>query len=162
MKNKKFPILDGLIGLTLLLFIVGCGEKEQCATYTFYNNTSQSLTLQAYMPQYQNNTDESFDDLKPTGNVKLLGPYCTNEGVPGRSFVGVDSVFLLFDDTLKVVLFSDEVSYGESVFGDSIFLADDGWVKVESSKKGTMHHFEYEFTDWHYQKALEANGYAVD
>src|SRR5690554_2648662 len=162
MKNKKFPVVGGLIGVALLFFFVGCGEKEQCATYTFYNKTSQSLSLQTYKTQYYYyNTDESFADLKPNESVKLIGTYCTNEGVPGRSFVGIDSVLLFFDDTLKVILFSDEVGYGESIYGDSIFLADDGWVKVKSNKKGTMHNFEYEFTDWHYQKALEAHGYVV-
>lgn len=161
MKNKKFPVVGGLIGVALLFFFVGCGEKEQCATYTFINSTSHMLSLKAYNPHYHWAPDESFGDLLAGESVNLVGTYCTTMGAPALSFSSIDSVFLFFDDTLKVILFSDEVGYGESIYGDSIFLADDGWVKVKSNKKGTMHNFEYEFTDWHYQKALEAHGYVV-
>jgi len=77
--------------------------------------------LKTYNPHYARDPNESFENLQPGGSFRLEADYCSYEGTPQAPFSYADSMFLIFDDTLRVVIFNDTLRYGLSIFGKSFF-----------------------------------------
>jgi len=143
------------------MIFVKC-TKIKCGIFTFQNHTEQTITLKTYNLHYAPYPNESFEGLKPGGSFRLEAEYCSHKGYHEGPFTHVDSMFLIFNDTLRVVIFNDTVGFGQSIFGDSIFypfqLVIDNWNLLFTADSERRYYYEYVFTDWHYQRALEAYG----
>jgi hypothetical protein len=137
-------------------------DETHCGIYKFRNNSDHKVALLSYRDA-SFVIGESFEALLNGNSWELEGSYC-NFGYPSPPFsIGViDSIVLFFDDTLRVTLYSDVVCINKSIYEDETPLEKVAWTEVKTTNKGTRHHYEYEFTNWHYQKALEANGYDID
>ena len=149
--------------LMAFVFLCSCDE-DICGVYTFKSNTDNKISLFVYYSEGELRKPESIISLQRGEEYVMDNGYCAIGGPqhPYTPSIPNDSVILVFNDTVRVVLMSRITNMNVSIYGDSCLLDPISWRKTKTSNKGTMHYYEYEFTDRHYQKALEANGYAVD
>jgi hypothetical protein len=152
LKKKVFLLI--IISSFFTLIASEC-EDEYCAYYTFINKTEHKISLYPYRTQMV--VEESVE-LQGIDTFKLKQPYCNIGGADFPfSFIYSDSVILIINDTLRVELMGINVKRNESIYGEKSPLLNESYNVVKTKKN--IYYSEYEFTDWHYQKALEANGY---
>ncbi|MDZ4205015.1 MAG: hypothetical protein U1C46_09385 [Bacteroidales bacterium] len=152
--NILRPIFALIIIATM--FIVSC-DVDHCASYVIKNNSGHKLSLLIYPYIFPYHNIES---LKSGDTFKLPGDFCHFGGPlpPFTYHFSQDSMLLFFDDTIRVIIFGVSYIPNPNIFGDKYLLSQSSWTEVKTSHKGTFHYYEYEFTEWHYQKALESLG----
>jgi hypothetical protein len=160
MKNIRFLVIN----LSMMLLIASC-DPETCNYYKICNLSNQTLDILVYERGGLLRDEHSILNLRNGECYDLLGVICGKgsggAGAPFGSSVQADSILVTFNDTIKVSILNSEMEdWGNNVYGNDSPLFFDAWTEVKSKKNS--YYYEYEFTDWHYQKALEANGFAVD
>ncbi|ASB50745.1 hypothetical protein CDL62_17100 [Alkalitalea saponilacus] len=150
--------------VSLILIITGC-DPEVCNYYKICNSTSHKMSVLVYERDGIIREDHTKLGLHSGDCCDLLGVICGKgqggAGVPFGSPVQADSIVIIFNDTIKVSILDSEMEdWSNNVYGNNSPLFFEAWTEVKSKKDS--YYYEYEFTDWHYQKALEANGYAVE
>ncbi len=152
-----------IIAMKIIVVLFCSCDSLYCGKYTFINKTSYKISLFAYR---DGNiiSPESINAFYKDEHYEIDKWHC-RIGYPGHPFyssVPMDSVVLFFDDTLRVELLRGLLNYNESVFKEKSPLFPETWVETKTSNGGKNIHYEYVFTNWHYQKALEANLYVMD
>jgi hypothetical protein len=128
----------------LMLCMFSCGDKTECENWWFKNNTEHNISVESYCQEILN-PKTSF----------ALQPYETYEtGTCGMGYAPfyfaqspciIDSVLLIYNDTLV---------FNTKGYWD---LDPTNPEKYTYDKKNKAN--IYNFTEAHYQKALEVNGY---
>ena len=150
--------LKGLIVVGIIVTLVSC-DPEYCSYHSVINNSGQKLALFSYR---SGKVDTLLSFSLVNGASREFVAICAkgDKGVPGLPFSS-DSVLIFFNDTVRGVLFKNPHSEFGAIYGEKNFVIyPDAWIEVK--RYGDSYYYEYQFTDWHYQKALEANGFAVD
>jgi len=105
--------------------------------------------------------EQSFHALPPGGRHKLPEFFCADftVGAPFRSdfTTSDDSVVVVFNDTLRVLIvlalqFRND-PYDPFPFGPKYPALRDNWARVKT--QGDFVFFEYDFTNWHFEWAIE-------
>ncbi len=141
------------------ILFISC-DPEFCSSHKVINNSGKKISIFSYQ-NGEINSRRSIIDLENGKNFKFeTNCYKGEKGTPGLSFSS-DSVIIYFNDNLRGVLFKAPYIDHGALFGNKNFVIHpEAWNQVRKSKN--LYYYEYEFTIWHYQKALEAYGYAIE
>lgn len=137
---KTYRLALWLVIIPILIIFFSC-DKSQCGNWWYINKTEHKINVDVYC-HGQIFQEKSFV-LLPYDS--LLFRTCSDMGSPPDPFThstcSVDSILLVFNDTLSL----NTRKYLEFTPENPVYI-----------NKTT---YRYEFTQAHYQKALEVNGY---
>ncbi|WP_143255116.1 hypothetical protein [Alkalitalea saponilacus] len=153
--------------VSLILIITGC-DPEVCNYYKISNKTTAVIDVLVYENGGHLRVGHSATGLKKDESYDLAEVFCGRGtgGGPFQSKNKTDSIVIIINDTIKVSILDSEMNrwsmedLSNNAFGNNSPMLPEAWTEVKSKKDN--YYYEYEFTEWHYQKALEANGYAVE
>jgi hypothetical protein len=140
MKAFRILIIAGL----MMIISYSCGlfgDEYVCGDFWFVNKTGYKINVDSYC--FGNSDNELSFIVGPHDSIKRIScglGYARNPFT--SSTCGLDSILLVFNDTLALNTFK----YLE-------FAPINNIEKISKTK------FRYEFTEAHFQKALEVNGY---
>lgn len=136
---KTFSMDIVVLGI-ILVASNSCGDKGVCGDHWFINKTEHKINVDVYCYAEFNN-QLSF----PIAPLDSINRRTCGMGGPSNPFTSstcrLDSILVVFNDTLSLNTFK-YLEYNPMN------------LDIISKTK-----FRYEFTEAHYQKALEVNGY---
>jgi len=139
--------------LLLILFLSSCGPFF-CSIGTFVNNSDHRISVLTYEGGQIVLKESVVEPLLPGGRHELEARNCENGSalLPFGHLLR-DSLAIIFNDTLRVLLYSaDTVS---TLFRERTPLWGRGWTEVYADYRYCIKYFEYEFTNWHFEQAVE-------
>lgn len=151
-----------LISLFIVVLFLSC-DPETCYYYKIRNKSIAIIDVLVYENEGNLRDGQSAIGLLMNDSYNLSEIYCGRGagGAPFQSRNKTDSIVVIFNDTIKAVIFNSEMEdLSNNIFGSKSPIFFDAWHSVRMKKE--KDYYEYEFTNWHYQKALEAYGYSIE
>lgn len=159
-----------LICCIVLLGATAACDPQSCYHHQFRNSSGQQVSIHHYRFG-EVDYSFSFDQLPPGSIYKIEGSCSRGKSGPYPIYVYMsplptDSIVVVFDDTIRGLVFKESLAWSQEnehifLFGAKNFaLHQDAWTLISTDEPRSWaiaYYFEYEFTDWHYQQALETH-----
>ncbi|HSV88880.1 MAG TPA: hypothetical protein VLH61_09580 [Bacteroidales bacterium] len=150
MINKKWIWRTCGFSLILIFPLIGACTIDFCNIGIFVNSSDHRISIRSYLDG-KIVVEKSVASLPPGSRFEMEERSCGHQISPPFTEHYNDSVALVFNDTLRVLIYSRGVQL--TIYREHNPMHPMAWTEAGTTRECAVY-LEYEFTNWHFEQAV--------